>query len=359
MKVKEIEAGDVAVIIANMRNVSECMIGDTISMPSFKGEKLRTFPAQQPAVYCGVFPPDSSMYQDLKDAISKLALNDASLAIEPTHSPALGVGFRCGFLGLLHLEVVQQRLEDEFDISVIVTAPTVEYRIEQTNGDIVRVNDAVSIPPVQKIKTVYEPWVKVTMFAPEEYLGSIMTLCLEKHGRNQEIQYINKIGSVQNISCVYELPLSEVIFDFHDKLKSLSKGYASFDYEEHGEHETQVAVVEILINGTPVDGLSSIVFKDDAEKRGRWICLKLKDAIPRQLFVVAIQAVIGGKIIARETVSALRKDVTAKCYGGDVSRKKKLLDKQKAGKKRMKEFSVGNVTIPNSAMLKVLRGKDN
>lgn len=355
VEAKTLITGDVGVIIANIRTVKDCIVGDTLLKPQSQLKPAAGFKPQRAVVFCGLFPPDTSLYQDMKDAIEKLALNDASLQIEPTHSPALGVGFRCGFLGLLHLEVIQQRLEQEFEISAIVTAPNVEYEVLQTNGERVRVHDATHMPQVTKIKQVYEPWVNVTIFSPEEYLGEIIKLCLERRAKDQEIKYINKIGSMQNITCSYKIPLSEIIFDFHDKIKSLSKGYASFDYEEYGMEETDVAVVNILVNGTQVDGLSTITHESNAQSQGRWICQKLKEEIPRQLFSIAIQATIGGKIIARETVSALRKDVTAKCYGGDVSRKRKLLDKQKAGKKRMKEFSVGNVTIPNSAMLKVLR----
>ncbi len=351
----ELSAGDVGIIIANIRNVRDCIIGDTLLLPNSKLTALKSFTVQRAVVFCGLFPPDTSLYQDLKDAIEKLSLNDASLQIEPTHSPALGVGFRCGFLGLLHLEVIQQRLEQEFDISVIITAPNVEYEIVQTNGDRFKIHDATHMPSVNKIDKVYEPWVKVTIFAPEDYLGDIIKLCLERRAKDQEIKYVNQIGNTQNIACTYKMPLSEIIFDFHDKLKSLSRGYASFDYEEAGMEESEVVVVNILVNGTNVDGLSTIMHESNAVSQGRWMCEKLKDEIPRQLFAIAIQAAIGGKIIARETVSALRKDVTAKCYGGDVSRKRKLLDKQKAGKKRMKEFSIGNVTIPTSAMLKVLR----
>jgi len=352
---QKLSTGDVGVIIANIRNVRECIIGDTLLLPNSKLPKLKSFQPQRAVVFCGLFPPDTSLYADMKDAIEKLALNDSSLQIEPTHSPALGVGFRCGFLGLLHLEVIQQRLEQEFDISAIVTAPNVEYEVLQTNGEKIRVHDATHMPSVNKTQTVYEPWVNITIFAPEDYLGDIIKLCVERRAKNQEIKYINRIGSTQNITCSYKMPLCEIIFDFHDKLKSLSKGYASFDYEECGMEETDVVVVNIMVNGTNVDGLSTIIHESNAQSQGRWICEKLKEEIPRQLFAIAIQAAIGGKIIARETVSALRKDVTAKCYGGDVSRKRKLLDKQKAGKKRMKEFSIGNVAIPNSAMLKVLR----
>lgn len=352
---QKLVAGDVGVIIGNIRNVKEAVIGDTIASPNFTGTPLKSFPLQKAVVYCGMFPPDSSLYAETKDALEKLGLNDASLTIEPTHSPALGVGFRCGFLGLLHLEVIQQRLEQEFDMSVIVTAPNVEYEVHQTNGEVLKIHDATHMPQVNKIKTVFEPWVKVTVFSPEEFLGDVITLCLERRGQNQEIKYVNQIGNVQNVTCTYEIPLSEIIFDFHDKLKSLSKGYASFDYEPCGQKEADVVVVNILVNGTNVDGLATIIHRENAESHGRWICTKLKEEIPRQLFAIAVQAAIGGKIIARETVSALRKDVIAKCYGGDVTRKRKLLDKQKAGKKKMKEFSIGNVTIPNSAMMKVLK----
>jgi len=350
-----LKAGEVGIIIANMRNIKDCSVGDTLVAPNYKGVSLKSFSMQKAVVFCGLFPPDSSLYADLKDAIEKLSLNDASLVIEPTHSPALGVGFRCGFLGLLHLEVITQRLEQEFDITVIVTAPSVEYTVHLTNSEVIKVHDASFMPAVQKIEKIYEPWVKVTIFSPEKYLGDIIKLCLTRRAQNQDIRYINAIGTIQNITCSYLMPLSEIIFDFHDKLKSLTQGYASFDYEESKDQEGDVVIVNILVNGTNVDGLSTIIHKENAAMHGRWICQQLKEEIPRQLFAIAIQAAIGGKVISRETVSALRKDVTAKCYGGDVSRKRKLLDKQKEGKKRMKEFSVGNVSIPNSAMLKILK----
>ncbi|WP_342261958.1 translation elongation factor 4 [Alphaproteobacteria bacterium endosymbiont of Tiliacea citrago] len=353
--IQELTAGDVGIIIGNIRNVKDCSVGDTLTHINYLGPPLKSFPPQKAVVFCGMFPTDASDYQELKDAIEKLALNDASLVIEPTHSPALGVGFRCGFLGLLHLEVIQQRLEQEFDMNVVITAPTVEYIVIQTNDETLKVHDASFMPETPKIKQVLEPWVKVTIFSPEDYLGEIIKLCLEKRARNQQIVYLNKIGTQQNISCLYEIPLSEIIFDFHDKLKSLSKGYASFDYESCGNKETEVVVVNILVNATKVDSLATIVHKDSAEAYGRYAVQKLKEEISRELFAIALQAAIGGKIIARETVSALRKDVTAKCYGGDVTRKKKLLEKQKEGKKRMKEMSVGRVTIPNSAMLKILK----
>lgn len=353
--VKELRSGDVGLIIANIRNVQDCVVGDTILHLNSKVQKLRSFPPQKAVVFCGMFPIDSSEYHNLKDAIEKLRLNDASLEIEPTNSPALGVGFRCGFLGLLHLEVIQQRLEQEFDIDVIITAPTVEYTVITTKNEELKIHDASFMPETSKIEKVFEPWVKVTIFAPEEYLGDIITLCLEKRARNQNILYLNKIGSRQNISCIYELPLSEIIFDFHDKLKSLSKGYASFDYEPFQNIETDVVVVDILLNSTKLDSLATIIHRTRAEQFGRYAVEKLKEELPRELFAIAIQAAIGGKIIARESISALRKDVTAKCYGGDITRKKKLLEKQKAGKKRMKAMSVGKVTIPNSAMLKILK----
>lgn len=353
--IKSLEAGDVGVVIANIRNVKDCIVGDTLCLAEQITPKLKSFPPQKPVVFCGLFPPDSSQYPDLREAIERLSLNDASLFTEPAHSPALGLGFRCGFLGLLHLEVIQQRLEEEFNVSAIVTAPNVEYKIVQTNGEELCVHDASHMPIVQKIKEIYEPWIKVTIFTPEQYLGDVIALCLARRAEDQDIKYLNQVGSWQNLICTYKMPLSEIIFDFHDKLKSISKGYASFDYEPAGEKIGDVVVLNILVNGTQVDALSTIIHRQNSQEYGRWVCEKLKDEIPRQLFAIAIQAAIGGKIIARETVSALRKDVTAKCYGGDVSRKRKLLDKQKEGKKKMKEMSVGNVKIPHSAMLKVLR----
>lgn len=353
--VQELTAGDVGIIIANIRNVKDCLVGDTLSHNTYKGPALKSFPPQKAVVFCGLFPADTSDYNALKDAIEKLALNDASLSIAPAHSPALGVGFRCGFLGLLHLEVIQQRLEQEFEMSAIITAPTVEYTVIKTNDEVLKIHDASFMPDTPQIKQVLEPWVKVTIFSPEEFLGEIIKLCLEKRARNQQLVYLNKVGTQQNISCTYEMPLSEIIFDFHDKLKSLSKGYGSFDYESCYDLAAEVVVVNILVNSTKVDSLAAIVHKDNAESYGRYAVQKLKEEIPRELFTIALQAAIGGKIIARETVSALRKDVTAKCYGGDVTRKKKLLEKQKEGKKKMKEMSVGRVTIPNSAMLKILK----
>lgn len=353
--VSELSSGDVGIIISNIKDIQECVIGDTITYIKNNVKKLKSFPPQKAVVFCGMFPVDASEYQDLKIAIEKLSLNDASLVVESAHSPALGLGFRCGFLGLLHLEVIQQRLEQEFDMEVIITAPSVEYIVVTTKDESLRIHDASFMPEITKIKEVLEPWVKVTIFAPEEYLGEIIKLCLEKRAKNQMISYLNKMGNQQNISCIYDMPLSEIIFDFHDKLKSLSKGYASFDYEPFNEEVTDVVIVDILINTKKVDSLSTIVHRAKAEQYGRYATIKLKEELPRELFAIAIQASIGGKIIARETVSALRKDVTAKCYGGDITRKKKLLEKQKAGKKRLKASSAGKVMIPNSAMLKILR----
>ena len=349
-------AGDVGIVIANIRTIKDCVMGDTLCDVTYTGEPVKSFPKQKAVVFCGLFPADQSLYGELKDAIEKLSLNDSSLKIETAHSPALGVGFRCGFLGLLHLEVTQQRLEQEFNVSVIITAPNVQYKVH-TADEIIECNDASFMPNTSKIKKIFEPWVKVTIFSPDIYLGEIIKLCLDKRGTDQNLQYVNQISETQNISCQYNMPLSEIIFDFHDKLKSLTKGYASFDYEEISDRETEVSIVDILINGTPVESLSVITHKDSAQHYARWACETFKEALPRQMFAIAIQAAIGGKIIARESISAYKKDVIAKCYGGDVTRKKKLLEKQKEGKKKMKELSVGNVNIPNSAILKVLTKK--
>jgi GTP-binding protein LepA len=348
-----ISAGEVGIIIANIRTIKDCIIGDTLTSLTSTVAPIKTFKPQKPAVFCGLFPIDASLYSELRYALEKLSLNDASLTITNTSSPALGAGFHCGFLGLLHLEVTTQRLEQEFNVSVMVTSPSVEYIVTQTNNQIIKIHDASEMPQTQKTKLIEEPWVCVSIFSQEQYLGDIIELCINRRAINQNIRYVNKIGNAQNIICTYEMPLGEIIFDFHDKLKSLSQGYASFDYEEIGVKESDVVVVNILVNGTPVDALSTIVHRTTAASHGRWICEQLKNEIPRQLFAVAIQASIDSKIIARETVSALRKDVTAKCYGGDISRKRKLLDKQKEGKKRMKTF--GNVDIPSNAILNVLK----
>jgi GTP-binding protein LepA len=303
-------------------------------------------------VFCGLFPADAADYEELRDSLGKLALNDASFQFEPEVSPALGFGFRCGFLGLLHLEIVQERLEREFDLDLITTAPSVVYTLHLTGGETIQLHNPVDMPEVTKIKAIEEPWIKATILVPDEHLGAVLKLCEERRGQQVDLTYAGARAMV-----VYHLPLNEVVFDFYDRLKSVTRGYASFDYQLEGYYEGDLVKLSVLVNGDPVDALALVVHRSQAEARGRALCTKLKDLIPRQMFKIAVQAAIGGKVIARETVSAMRKDVTAKCYGGDVTRKRKLLEKQKAGKKRMRQF--GNVEIPQSAFLAALKmGED-
>ena len=305
-----------------------------------------------PVVFSGLFPADAAEYVDLREALERLHLNDASFHYEPESSAALGFGFRCGFLGLLHLEIVQERLEREFDLDLVTTAPSVVYKVHTRDGAVQELHSPVDMPDPTRIERIEEPWIKATIVVPDDYLGAVLKLCTERRGEQVELTYVG-----QRALAVYRLPLNEVVFDFYDRLKSVSQGYASFDYELDGTAEASLVKVAILINAEPVDALSFIVHDSHAEARGRTICKKLKELIPRQLFKIAVQAAIGGRIIARETVSALRKDVTAKCYGGDVTRKRKLLDKQKRGKKRMRQF--GNVEIPQAAFLAALKtGED-
>ncbi len=301
----------------------------------------------QPVVFCGLFPTDAADYEKLRDSLARLRLTDASFIYEPENSAALGFGFRCGFLGLLHLEIIQERLQREFDLDLITTAPSVVYRVHQTNGRVSDLHNPADMPDTVKIDHIEEPWIKATIFVPDEYLGQILALCQERRGVQLDLTYAGSRAMV-----VYRLPLNEVVFDFYDRLKSVSRGYASFDYQLEGYDTGDLVLMNIMINGEPVDALSIIVHRSEAERRGRALCERLKDLIPRQLFQIAIQAAIGGRVIARETVKALRKDVLAKCYGGDVTRKRKLLEKQKEGKKRMKQ--VGNVEISQEAFLSVL-----
>ncbi|MBW8058671.1 MAG: elongation factor 4, partial [candidate division NC10 bacterium] len=302
-------------------------------------------------VFCGLFPVDANDYEDLRDSLAKLALNDSSFRYEPETSAALGFGYRCGFLGLLHLEIVQERLTREFDLDLITTAPSVVYRIRLRSGESLELHNPADMPDPVKIVAIEEPWIKATIMVPDEFLGAVLKLCEDRRGEQVELTYAGDRAMV-----IYRLPLNEVVFDFYDRLKSVSRGYASFDYQLDGYLEGDLVKVSILVNSEPVDSLSLIVHRSQADPRGRALCQRLKELIPRQLFKIAIQAAIGGKIIARETVSALRKDVTAKCYGGDVTRKRKLLDKQKKGKKRMRQF--GNVEIPQSAFLAALKMPD-
>ena len=303
-------------------------------------------------VFCSFYPADAGEFEKLRESLGKIKLNDASLHYEPESSQALGLGFRCGFLGLLHMEIIQERLEREFDLDLIPTAPSVVYKINMTNGEQIELYNPVDMPEVQKIDNIEEPWIKATILVPDEYLGGLLQLCQERRGVQVDLTYAGGRAML-----VYRLPLNEVVFDFYDRLKSLSKGYASFDYELDGYGQNDLVKLEIRVNEEPVDALAMIVHRDSAESRGRAMCERLKDLIPRQMFKIAIQAAIGGKIIARENVSALRKDVTAKCYGGDISRKKKLLEKQKKGKAKMRAY--GNVEIPQSAFIAALKMGDD
>ncbi|MFN7662898.1 MAG: translation elongation factor 4 [Alphaproteobacteria bacterium] len=352
-KTEALYPGEIGYISANIKQVADCQVGDTITTE--KGgclEPLKGFKPSVPVVFCGMFPSDASEFDVLKESLSKLRLNDASFHFETESSAALGFGFRCGFLGLLHLEIIQERLEREFDLDLITTAPSVIYKIHKTDGTVVELHNPADMPDVVRIDHIEEPWIKATIMVPDEYLGSILALCTERRGEQVDMNYVGN-----RVMVVYNLPLNEIVFDFYDRLKSISKGYASFDYQLDSYREGDLVKVGIMVNGEPVDALSFMCHRDRADSRGREICERLKDLIPRQLFKIAIQAAIGGKIIARETVSALRKDVTAKCYGGDVSRKRKLLDKQKKGKKRMRQ--VGNVEIPQSAFLAALKRDDS
>ncbi len=349
LDVPEIGPGEVGFITASIKAVADAQVGDTITEERRQAAApLPGFKPSVPVVFCGLFPVDAADYEDLRDSLAKLRLNDGSFYYEPETSAALGFGFRCGFLGLLHLEIVQERLNREFDLDLITTAPSVIYRIHQTDGKLVELHNPADMPEVVKIDFIEEPWIQATILVPDEHLGAILKLCEERRGIQQELTYAGGRAML-----VYKLPLNEVVFDFYDRLKSVSRGYASFDYQVTGYEEGDLVKLQILVNAEPVDALSMIVHRSQAEHRGRAICTRLKDLIPRQLFKIPLQAAIGGKIIARETISAMRKDVTAKCYGGDVSRKRKLLDKQKEGKKRMRQF--GSVEIPQTAFIEALR----
>lgn len=344
--------GEVGFITAGMKYVADLSVGDTITMERNPASAaLAGFKPSVPVVFCGLFPSDAAEFDVLRESLSKLRLNDASFVFETDHSPALGMGFRCGFLGLLHLEIIQERLEREFNLDLITTAPSVVYKIYQRNGTAMEIHNPADLPDIMKIEKIEEPWIKATIMVPDEYLGSVLALCTDRRGQQIDLTYAGNRAMV-----VYRLPLNEVVFDFYDRLKSVSRGYASFDYHMDGYTEENLVKLAILVNGEPVEALSCIVQRDRAETRGRALCEKLKELIPRQLFQIAIQAAIGGKIVARETVSAMRKDVTAKCYGGDISRKRKLLDKQREGKKRMRQF--GNVEIPQSALIAALKVVD-
>jgi len=346
---EQLGPGEIGFITASIKQVRDTRVGDTITHEK-KGaeEPLPGFNPSQPVVFCGLFPVDSSEFEDLRDAIEKLALNDASFSFEMETSAALGFGFRCGFLGLLHLEVIRDRIEREYDIELITTAPSVIYHIYMKDGSCIELHNPADMPDLSKVDHLEEPRIKATILVPDDYLGDVLKLCQDRRGIQEDLTYAGSRAMV-----VYDLPLNEVVFDFYDRLKSVTKGYASFDYQMTGYRQDNLVKMSILVNEEPVDALSIMVHRDRAEMRGRAMCEKLKDLIPRHMFKIPIQAAIGGKVIARETLAALRKDVTAKCYGGDATRKRKLLDKQKAGKKRMRQF--GKVDIPQEAFISALK----
>lgn len=341
--------GEIGFITAAIKTVADCNVGDTLTddrMPAT--EPLPGFKPSVPVVWCGLYPVDADDFEKLRESLGRLRLNDASFHYEPETSAALGFGFRCGFLGLLHLEIIQERLTREFDLDLIATAPSVVYRVHRTNGEVQELHNPVDMPDGSVIDHIEEPWIRATIMVPDDYLGAVLGLCNERRGEQVDLTYVGN-----RAMAVYRLPLNEVVFDFYDRLKSVSRGYASFDYQMDGYAEGDLVRISILVNGEAVDALSFIAHRNVAEARGRAICGKLKDLIPRQLFKIAVQAAIGGRIIARETIGALSKDVTAKCYGGDITRKRKLLEKQREGKKRMRQF--GKVEIPQSAFLAALK----
>ena len=341
--------GEIGFITASIKQVRDTRVGDTITHDKrVTATALPGFKPSQPVVFCGLFPVDSSQFEDLRDAIEKLALNDASFSSEMETSAALGFGFRCGFLGLLHLEVIRDRIEREYDIDLITTAPSVIYHVYSRDGDMIELHNPADMPDLSKVDHLEEPRIKATILVPDDYLGDVLKLCQDRRGIQEDLTYAGSRAMV-----VYDLPLNEVVFDFYDRLKSVTKGYASFDYQMNGYRTDNLVKMQILVNEEPVDALSVMVHRDRSEVRGRAMCEKLKDLIPRHMFKIPIQAAIGGKVIARETLAALRKDVTAKCYGGDATRKRKLLDKQKAGKKKMRQF--GKVDIPQEAFISALK----
>jgi GTP-binding protein LepA len=350
--VDELGPGELGFITASIKEVADTRVGDTITDDRRPTEQpLPGFKPAQPVVFCGLFPVDAADFEDLRAAMGKLRLNDASFSFEMETSAALGFGFRCGFLGLLHLEIIQERLEREFDLDLIATAPSVVYRLHMTDGTVRELHNPADMPDVVRIDHIEEPWIRATILTPDDYLGAILKLCQERRGVQVDLSYVGK-----RAMATYDLPLNEVVFDFYDRLKSISKGYASFDYQLTDYREGDLVKMSILVNEEPVDALSMLVHRSAAEKRGRVMCEKLKELIPKHMFKIPIQAAIGGKVVARETISALRKDVTAKCYGGDVTRKRKLLEKQKEGKKRMRQF--GKVEIPQAAFIEALKMGD-
>lgn len=347
---QELVAGDVGYLAASIKNVSDTQVGDTITNTKNPTDKpLPGYKKVNPMVYCGIYPADGAKYNDLREALEKLQINDASLSYEPETSIALGFGFRCGFLGLLHMEIVQERLEREYDLDLVTTAPSVIYKVKKTNGDLLEITNPTNLPAVDEIEHMQEPMVRAQIMTPSDYVGPIMELCQDRRGVYKTMEYIEET----RVLMTYDLPLNEIIYDFFDAIKSRTRGYASFDYDLIGYETTDLVKLDILLNGDVVDALSLIVHKDNAYKRGRLIAEKLKELIPRQMFEIPIQAAVGSKIIARETVKALRKDVLAKCYGGDITRKKKLLEKQKEGKKRMRQ--IGSVEVPQEAFMAVLK----
>ena len=351
--VDQLGPGEIGFINAGVKTVSDAKVGDTITDDRRAcTEPLAGFKPSVPVVFCGLFPIDAADFSGLREALEKLSLNDSSFSFEAETSAALGFGFRCGFLGLLHMEVIRERLSREFNLDLISTAPSVVYQLTMTDGSKLDMHNPADMPEVTRIQSIEEPWIKATIMTPDEYLGQVLSLCVERRGEQIDLTYAGSRAMV-----VYRLPLNEVVFDFYDRLKSVTRGYASFDYQMDDYISGDLVKVSILVNGDPVDALAMIVHREQAEYRGRAICARLKDLIPRQMFKIALQAAIGGKVIARETISALRKDVTAKCYGGDVSRKRKLLEKQKEGKKRMRQF--GRVDIPQNAFLEALKMGDN
>lgn len=352
LQIDALHPGEIGFITASIKQVSDTRVGDTITEDKNPtSSMLPGFKPAQPVVFCGIFPIDASDFENLRAAMGKLRLNDASFTFEMESSAALGFGFRCGFLGLLHLEIIQERLHREFNLDLIATAPSVVYSIYMNDGNIKQLHNPADMPELTKIDSIAEPWIKAAVLTPDEYLGSILKLCIERRGIQCDLSYVGSRAMT-----IFELPLNEVVFDFYDRLKSISKGYASFDYSIIDEREGDLVKMSILVNAEPVDALSTLVHRSVAQKRGRVMCEKLKDLIPQHMFQIPIQAAIGGKVIARETIRALRKDVTAKCYGGDVTRKRKLLDKQKEGKKRMRQF--GKVEIPQEAFIQALKMDD-
>jgi GTP-binding protein LepA len=349
----EISAGNVGYIVTGIKQASDVKVGDTITHAlNPADEPIKGFEDVKPMVFAGIYPVDTEDYENLRASMEKLKLNDAAITWEPESSAALGFGFRCGFLGMLHMEIVQERLEREFNMNVIITVPNVSYLVHTTAGETITVNNPSDLPPIAKIAYIEEPYIKANIITKSEYVGPVMNLCIEKRGTILSQNYL----TTDRVELIFEMPLGEIVFDFYDRLKSISRGYASFDYHPIGYKEADLVKLDILLNGEPVDALSALIHRSNAYEFGKKMCEKLKELIPRQQFEIPIQAAIGSKIIARETIKALRKDVTAKCYGGDISRKRKLLEKQKEGKKRMRQ--VGRVEIPQSAFMAVLKLKD-